>query len=121
MEEAYGSQIYHNWHNVKHILLLHIRHHVTVLGSTTAIFSRDEYQSDDGNSCHNHLILAINKRTLNGNTQACIQDFIRTSMFDVVKYDDILGLLSNGLLKSVDDIMENVERAGSILSHKCNK
>ena len=37
MEEAYGAQINHNWHNMKHILLLHIRHHITVLGLTTAI------------------------------------------------------------------------------------
>ena len=104
MEEAYGAQIYHNWHNVKHILLLHIRHHITVLGSNTAIFARDEYQSDDGNLCHNHLILAIDKRTMNGNTQEYIQDLIRTLMFDVVKYNDISRLLSNGLLKSVDAV-----------------
>ena len=58
---------------------------------------------------------------MNGNTQEYIQDLIRTSMFDIVKYDDISRLLSNGLLKSVDDITENVERAGSILSHKCNE
>ena len=121
MEEAYGTQIYHNWRNVKHILLLHIRHHITVLGSTTAIFACDEYQSDDGNLCHNHLILVIDKRTMNGNTQAYIQDLIRTSMFDVVKFDDISRLISNGLLKSFDDIPEIVERAGSILSHNCNE
>ena len=39
MEEAYGAQIYHNWHNMKLILLLYIRHHITVLGLTTATFA----------------------------------------------------------------------------------
>ena len=58
---------------------------------------------------------------MNGNTQAYIQDLIRTLIFDVVKCDDISRLILNGLLKSVDNITKIVERAGSILSHKCNK
>ena len=62
MEGSYGAQIYHNWHNMKHILLLHIRHHITVLGLTTGIFAQDEYQSNDGILCHNHLILATDKK-----------------------------------------------------------
>ena len=42
-------------------------------------------------------------------------------MFDVVKCNDISRSISNGLLKSVDYIPENVEHAGSILSHNCNE
>ena len=46
---------------------------------------------------------------MNRNIQAYIQDLIRTLMFDVVKYNDISRLISNGLLKSVDDIPEIIE------------
>ena len=68
IEEAYGVQIYNNWHLAKHFLLLHIKHHITILGTTTAIFARDEYQSCEGNLSHNHLILAIDKSTMNNDS-----------------------------------------------------
>ena len=64
MEEAYGTQIYNNWYHVRHILLLHRKHHATVLGLSSAIFARDEYQKDAGNLCHIHLIWALDRSTL---------------------------------------------------------
>ena len=59
MEDVYGIQVYNNWHLAKHFLLLHITHHISALGVTTAIFARDEYQSCAGNLSYNHLILII--------------------------------------------------------------
>ena len=78
MEEVYGVHVYNNWKIVKHILLLHIKHHISVLGITTAIFARDEYQSMEGNLCHNHLILSIDKSTMKGDSERFIQDLIQT-------------------------------------------
>ena len=99
MEEAYGVQIYNNWNNVKYLLLLHLKKHITVLGTTIAIFARDEYQKDAGNLCHNHLILAIDKSTLNDDSEQFIQDLIRTSVLEIIKSDvDIDRLIHNGLL-----------------------
>ena len=39
MEEAYGIQVYNNWHLAKKYLLLHIKHHISVLGVTAVIFT----------------------------------------------------------------------------------
>ena len=60
MEEEYGIHVFNNWNSVKHILLLYIKLHLTILGAVIAIFARDEYQGKVGNLCHNYLIAAIN-------------------------------------------------------------
>ena len=107
MEECYGVHIYNNWNTVKHILLLHIKHHITVLGTTTAIFVRDEYQSMEGNLCHNHLILLIDKSTMNSESERFIQDLVRASVLEIVKTDsDLPKLLENELLNSVHEVKE---------------
>ena len=87
MEESYGVQVFNNWHLAIYALLLHIKHHISVLGTTIAIFARDEYQSTEGNLSHTHLILSINKSTMNGNLEHCIQDLIRTSVLGIIKTD----------------------------------
>ena len=121
MEEAYGVHIYISWKTVKHILLLHLKHHITVLGTSVAIFSRDEYQKDDGNLNHNHLILAIDKEKITTESENCIQNLIRTSVLEVIKSDDDINrLIDSGVLKSVDEINEVTERADKILRHHCN-
>ena len=122
MEQTYGVHLYNNWNTVKLMLLKHIKEHISVLGTSSAIFGRDEYQGDAGNLAHNHAIIAIDKRTMNGNTEKYIQDLIRTSIFDIIKSDkDIDRLLENGILKSVDEIVEITARANEILRHHCNE
>eukprot|EP00957_Ditylum_brightwellii_P173404 13203247-Ditylum_brightwellii.AAC.1 len=63
MEHAYGSQIYDNWNDVKYLLLKHIKQHLSILGTVSAILGRGEYQKVVGNLSHSHVILAIEKRT----------------------------------------------------------
>ena len=58
MQAASGPHLYHQWQVTRKMLLCHIRDHNTVMGITTAIFNRDEYQGTTGNLCHNHLITA---------------------------------------------------------------
>ena len=72
MEEAYGVHVFDHWHTVKRLLLLHIKQHLTILGTITAIFARDKYQATAGNLCHNHLILAIDEVTINNDSQRYI-------------------------------------------------
>ena len=101
---------------------MHIKHHISILGVTTAIFARDEYQSCEGNLSHNHLILAIDKSTMNNDSENFIQDLIRTSVMKIVKADnDVPRLIENGMLKSVDDVKEISTLANTILVHRCNK
>ena len=122
MEQEYGVHLYSNWISVKYMLLKHIKEHCTVLGTTTTIFARDEYQGDAGNLSHNHLILAVDKSTMNGNTENYIQDLIHTSVLEIVKTDeDIEILLENGLLKSVHDVADVTAHAGIILPHICDE
>ena len=122
MEEAYGIQVYNNWHLAKHFLLLHIKHHISVLGVTTAIFARDEYQSCVGNLSHNHLILAIDKSTMNDNSEQFIQDLIRTSVMEIIRTDtDLPRLINNGMLKSVDEVADVTSLGKTILVHNCNE
>ena len=122
MEEAYGINIYNNWRNAKHLLLLHIKHHMTIIGTTTSIFARNEYQTLEGNLSHNHLILAIDKSTMNKNSVQYIQDLIRTSVLEIIKTDsDLPRLINDGMLRNIDNVTDVVELADNILVHKCNE
>ena len=122
-EESSAPHIYSNWSSVKYLLLRHIKNHISALGTCTAIFARDEYQGDAGNVCHNHLILAIDKSTMNESTENYIQDLIRTFVFEVVKTnEDIPRLLDNGLLHSIEEEVQDIhQRANLILRHKCDE
>lgn len=122
MEKAYGVHIFENWNAVKFLLLCHFRDHLTVLGTTTAIFARDEYQNDSGNLCHNHLILAIDKSSMGEDSEKYIQDLIRTSVFEIVKTDeDLQRMIESGLLKSVTDIPQVTTHASIVLPHVCDQ
>ena len=93
MSQAYGVQIYHSWNSVKYMLLKHIQQHLTTLETTSAIFAREDCQKDSGILCHNYLINAIKKDTMNYNTENYIQYLIRTSIVEVVRTDDDLERL----------------------------
>ena len=95
MEQVYGVQIYDSWHSLKYLLLKHIQKHLTILGTVLVIFARDEYQKVAGNLCHNHLIAAIIKSTMNDNSERYIQDLIGTNVMELVKTDDDLERLIN--------------------------
>ena len=80
MGQEHGVHSYINWIAVKYMLLKPIKEHCTILGTTTTIFARDEYQGNAGNLSHNHLIFAVDKTTMSGNTEMYIHDLIRTSV-----------------------------------------
>mmetsp|Transcript_10982 Transcript_10982/g.23255 ORF Transcript_10982/g.23255 Transcript_10982/m.23255 type:complete len:323 (+) Transcript_10982:3908-4876(+) len=118
MEQSFGVHVFSNWTAVKYLLLKHIKEHCLKLGTVIAIFACNEYQGDAGNLCHNHLIVAIDKSTMTGDTQKYIQDLIRTSVLEVLKTDgDIQQMIDKGLLKSVDEVPEVTGRADIILKH----
>ena len=105
MEQACGTHLYGNCNDVKHMLLHYIKEQCTILETIIAIFSRDEYQKITGNIFHNHLIVAVDKSTMNNNTEQFIKYFIRTSVLELIKIDvDVKRLINNGFLKSIDNI-----------------
>ena len=122
MEYVSAPHLYSHWRAVKHMLLHHIKNRFTILGTVCAIFARDEYQEDAGNLCHNHLMLAIRKDTVNPDSVAYLANLIWTPTFEIVKTNkDVTHLLESGLLKSVDEIPSIASRANTILKHVCNK
>ena len=82
-----------NWNTVKLMLLKHIKEHLTALGTTSSIFGRDEYQGNEGNVSHNHIILAIDKITMGESSEKYVHDLIRTSSFEIVKTDEDIDRL----------------------------
>ena len=87
IQHAYGYRIYDNWNAVKYLLLKHIKQHLSILGTVTVILGHDEYQKTVGNLNHDHVILAIEKRTANNNSEKYIQDLIRTSVMELIRTD----------------------------------
>ena len=49
MEQTNGVHLYNNWNTVTLMLLKHIKERITVLGTASAIFGRNEYQGYVGN------------------------------------------------------------------------
>ena len=65
MEDASGSLIFRNWVDVRTLILMHFKHKLSMLGTKTqALFSRDEYQPQSGNVCHEHLAIALDRSTM---------------------------------------------------------
>ena len=72
--------------------------------------------------CHNHLVVAVDKSTMNNNSEKFIQDLICTSVLELIKkYVDVKILIKNGLLKPIDNIPEINDQAEKILKHKSDE
>ena len=66
--------------------------------------SRTEYQKDSGKFPHEHTIIALKKDTLNSLTENKLRDLIATSVFKIVKTNEIAKLTADGLLPWPEDI-----------------
>ena len=82
------------------MFLRHLRHHKTAIGKVSAIFARDKYQGKAGNLSHNHLIMALDKKSetekdegSEGDDKTELQDLIRTSTLEIVHGPDDLATL----------------------------
>jgi len=75
------------------------------------LFSRCEYQKDSGNFPHEHTILALKRDTLNSWTIDQLNDLIATNVMEIVKPDDIVKHIADGLLTCPEDI-DDVVRDG---------
>ena len=119
MEECSGPTILRNWVEVRTLVLKWLIERVTFLGGNVAIFSQDEYQKEKGNPFHEHLVFAADRSTLSPEAYELILDMLRTSVFEVIKTDEISSLIERGLLKNMDDFFAKIELAKKFLSHHC--
>ena len=100
----------------------YLKNHESFLGcKAAALFSRDEYQKDKGNLFHQHLVWAHKKDELSHRSTRFFEDLIRTSVFDVIRTDEVQSLMDKGLLKSVDEANDVIDLAKTCLVHKCGQ
>ena len=62
----------------------------------------------------------INKAKLTQVQKDKLDDLIRCSIFDIVRADEVQGLIDEGIMKSIDELPEFHDLCSCILSHKCN-
>ena len=120
VEEASAFLIFCNWVEVRTLILQYFKDHLTFLGATTAIFSRDEYQEKAGNPFHEYMVIVIDKSSMTEEAIECVQDLLRTSVMEVVRTDEINSLIDKGLMKSADDYEHITDLAAKFLPHRCN-
>ena len=63
-----------------------------------SLFSRTEYQQEYGNVPHEHNILALKKDSLNSLSIDQLNNLIATNVMEILKFDQIEKLISDGLL-----------------------
>jgi len=86
-----------------------------------AIFSRDEYQSEVGNLPHMHMMVSVKKDNLSQSDIDKFNDLVRASVGDIVRGDEIKGLVDSGILNDKWDVYKLQDLASEILAHKCSR
>jgi len=112
------------WMEVKEILLKYIEHSPEApFGHVTNIMGRGEYQDKPGapgNLCHLHILMATVEKLNTGEGKAFLCNLIRGSADDLIREDEVQGLIDEGLLKDRDEWFAVKEQATELLTHKCN-
>ena len=120
MNQAAMGLFTRNWMEVKKLFLLYLYNSdSSPYPCSDCIFARDEYQPDTGNLSHMHLMQGINKAKLTQEQKDKLDDLIRCSIFDIVRTEEVQGLIDEGIMKSIDELPEFHELCSNILSHIC--
>ncbi len=90
-------------------------------GACATLFSRTEYQPESGNLSHEHIILALKKDSLNSLTNDQLNSLIAINVMEIVKFDQIEKLISDGLLSCPEDIDGIVQDGWRKLKHTCGQ
>ena len=119
LNQSASGLILRNWMEVRKIFLNYLfASEDSPYHPTDAMFSRDEYQSDVGNLPHMHMMVAVNTMDMTECQKEKVMDLIRASVIDIVRSDEVEGLVESGILNEYSDVYELQELANSILSHK---
>ena len=85
-----------------------------------AVFSRSKYQSNYGNLARANIILAIYWQKISKEKSVLVGKIGRASVFDVIRYNQILDFIAKNIISSKYEVYNNVESAINVLTHKCN-
>jgi hypothetical protein len=121
MEELYGLIGFCNWMESWQLMLDFIVDDISSHGACATLFSRTEYQPESGNLSHEHIILALKKDSLNSLTNDQLNNLIATNVMEIVKFDQIEKLISDGLLSCPEDIDGIVQDGWRKLKHTCGQ
>ena len=121
MEELYGLISFRNWMESWQLMLDFIVDDISSHGACATLFSRTEYQPESGNLSHEHIILALKKDSLNSLTNDQLNNLIATNVMEIVKFDQIEKLISDGLLSCPEDIDGIVQDGWRKLKHTCGQ
>ena len=122
MVQASASVLLRVWQEVCKLFLDYLRKSPSSpYKKTLSIFARHEYQKDAGNLSHIHLLLQVDWKCLKTEEKEFVRDLIRASVLDVVRHDDAIKLVEDGVLEHVDDRKGVIEDAKTFLGHVCNE
>lgn len=108
------------WEEVSAIFIDYLRNSTSSsFRHALAIFARKEYQTDEGNLSHIHALLKLNDKKLSQDDKDFIADLIRNDVFDVVRPNEVQGLIDEGYIRSEEDIYEVQEDQYNFTRHRC--
>ena len=85
-----------------------------------SIFERKEYQQLSGNLSHTHLILEVLYNLLSVEEQKFVNELIRASVIDVIRYNEIDDYIKNNIITCKEDVHDVVNDGVLFLTHRCN-
>ena len=83
-----------------------------------ALFSRKEYQSDDGNLSRIHLLVKL--RQLSEQSRIEIFDLIRNNFIDIIKPEKVDDLIKEVIIEHKYDVIQVKLDRLTYLIHTCN-
>ena len=122
LEQSSSGLFLRNWMEVRELFLDYLlQSKSSPLHNVSDLFARDEYQSDSGNLPHIHSMCKIDWDKLTNAQKSELDDLVRASIIDIIRYDEIDAMIEKGIFTSFNDIFDIQEKARIILPHFCNK
>jgi predicted GIY-YIG superfamily endonuclease len=123
MYNSAASLLLRNWMEARKMLMEYIAKSPEMpLGAKVlSMFWRDEYQDEEGNLPHVHALITLD---IDRNDRVAIdhvRDLIRGFVRDIVRVQEIDGLVMEGLLRDNDDWFDAMEQAQMVLTHRTRR
>ena len=120
IHQSASNRILRNWMEVRKALIEYI--HTSICCSfypVDSIFARDEYQDEEGNLPHIHMIIAVKTWEMDEEQLQNLEELIRASPGTIIRQSEVEKLLEEGIIKSYDDVQDVEMDAEQKLGHTC--
>ena len=117
--DAFAPLFNRNWDKVMRDLLQYIVYsEEKPVGEVESFFGRKEWQGEEGNIDHWHILLQILFDASNTEQLRKFQSMIRGTVIEVLTPDEVLDFERRGVFKTKSDWMGVTGLAGTILTHR---